>query len=125
MERSYEIMSGGRSWGTVIVEKTGLYYCINGYFRPDHDSMYRMFLSSGAGEIDLGTCLKTANGYHVHTRIPTKNVQPPISFLVRSHDGESGRFYAVIPGEAFPYIENLPLSRLTTEKGQIGITVPE
>lgn len=125
MSQRYEITLAGESCGIAILEKTGLYYSIDGCFRAEPDGMYRMVLKCGAGEIDLGICLKSIDGYQVHTKIPAKNVQPPMSFYIRHNGEKSGQFYPIVPGENFKYIEKLPLSRLVTEKGQTGIIAQE
>ena len=125
MSQRYEITLKGEPCGVALLEKNGLYYSIDGCFQAEVGGMFRLILNSGAGEIDLGICLKCDNGYELHTRIPAKNILPPISFHVRHHGEYKWQLYPIIPGEEFKYIEKLPLSRLVSEKGKIGIIIQE
>ena len=123
MERSYPVMVGGKQAGKALVERIGLYYHFSCRCRLSGDSIYRLLVTCGAVQTNLGILVPSDGSFVRETKIPVKHIgEGELSFsLSPTQDIHSGTFVPIYPEEPFAYLAQLKEAFLVRRNGQVGI----
>ena len=103
----YPVLLDERQVGSASVCHEGLYACISCQCCVDDQQLYRIQLKQDGGVIDLGTCLRSPDGYRIDTRIPMKMLKGSPEFYIRPKTGQKGKFYPIVPNKAFLQLDLL------------------
>lgn len=125
MERSYPITVNGEHAGKVSVQRSGLYFhfscrcCLSG------DMMYRLFLTCGSVQENLGILVPMDGSFVLHTKLPAKRLgEGEMSFsLIPKQEAQTKNFVPISPEEPFAYLSRLKESFLVLRNGQPGILI--
>lgn len=120
-----EILYNNECVGTAQLLRNGLYYDINCCCKPRAQAKYRIVLCGQDKTIDLGTCLYDAPNYHISTRLPAKQLDDTMQFLLICKESIRAWFYPIVQGMPFEHIDLLPQSKLMNLGDVIGITNQE
>ena len=125
MVGTYEIRLGSAVVGNAEVEKQGLYYRFSCRCRLTGKTMYRIVVSCGAGQVDLGVCIPMEGQFGVDRKLPCKHFGegPPSFLLLPKHQCPRGKFVPVYPEEPFAYMSKLKDAFLEIRDGQAGIVI--
>ena len=121
---TYPIVLDDQPIGTASVRREGLYAYIGCHFVLD-DDLYRIQIEQDNGIIDLGTCLKSGDGYRVDTRIPKKALTENLRFFLIRSSGQNGSFYPIVQGSAFCQLNQLTRGVLHRKDGVLGLLISE
>ena len=125
MERSFSVTDRGKPVGKVLVQRHGLYYHFSCRCSLSGDIMYRLLVTCGNHQEDLGILVPKEESFVLHTRIPVKRIgEGDMAFtLVTKHEAPSGTFVPICPEEPFTYLARLKQSFLVQRDGQPGIFI--
>ena len=125
MEGNYEVVLGGTACGKVQVTRQGLYYRFVCRCRLSGDLLYRLRVSCGEKQEELGVLVPVDGGFGLDKRIPAKRLGEgvPEFRLYTKRDAVEGRFVPIIPEEPFSYIAKLKSAYLVQRDGQAGILI--
>jgi len=103
--------------------RQGLYYRFQCRCRVSRESMYRLMVSSGEKQENLGILLPMDGGFGLDTRLASKKLgQGKMSFfLLPGRESSAGNFVPIRPEEPFAYIARLKKAYLVRKNGQAGI----
>lgn len=123
MEGNYEVYLGSEQVGKVQVIRQGLYYRFLCRCRVAQGRMYRLLISLGDKQENLGILLPLDGGFGLDTRLASKKLgNGKIKFfLLPGKNSASVKFVPICPEEPFSYISRLKEAYLVQKNGQIGI----
>lgn len=127
MERIYSVTLCGKPAGKVLVQRKGLFYQFHCRCCLTDDSMYRLMVTCGTLQENLGILVPQDGSYVVNTKLPVKRIgEGELSFsLAPRHEIPTTAFIPISPEEPFAYIARLKKSFLTFQNGQPGILIKE
>ena len=123
MEGKYSVTVDGSHAGKVVIQKKGLYYHFSCRCCLPGDMLYRLVVSSGGIQENLGILVPKECGFGLDTQLPVKRIGKgqPTFFLVPKQQSLSGIFIPIKPEEPFAYISRLKRSFLVLQNGESGI----
>ena len=119
----YPIVFEAQQVGTATIRYEGLYAHLSCRCVADHEAFYRVVTQSSCGKIDLGTCLKDADGYYIACRIPRRLLSGILRFSLIKAPGQKHNFYPIKQGAAFQQLERLTAGVLTCRDGVMGLLI--
>lgn len=107
------------------VQKQGLYYRFLCHCRLGGEDLYRLQVSCGDKQEDLGILVPVKNGFGLDKKIPVKRLGEgtPEFRIMRNREELDGTFIPIFPEEPFAYITRLKESYLVRRNGQAGILI--
>lgn len=113
---------GDRPVGRVRAERQGLYYLFRCRCRLSGEAAFRLLVSCGEKQEDLGILVPMEGGFGLDTRRPVKRLgEGMLSFrLVSNHDAPKTHFAPISPEEPFAYLQRLKDAYLAEKNGQLG-----
>ena len=123
----YEIVFGEKTVGKAVVTKEGLYYKISCLCKPPDKKLYRISVSDGIAEKDLGICVPDGTGFTLRASVPVKHLKgDSLLFTMVPHDRKSTESekqvgVPVQTGGAFHQLDKLQNARLRLINGQTVI----
>ena len=123
----YPILKGEQQLGKVQLLKEGLYYRLCCRCRSPGDQMYRLTVTAGEKQENLGILAPMGDGFGLDRKIPVSHMgEGPMVFSVApAHGPVAGRFVPLSPSEPFSYLDRLKDAYLTKRDGQPGLMLPE
>lgn len=123
LEKSYGVSFGKQQVGKVLVYQQGLYYHFCCRCRLSGQVMYRLAVSCGEKQENLGVLVPMGDGFGLETKLPVKRLgQGELEFqLVSQYEQRQDRFVPISPEEPFAYISRLKTAYLARKNGRIGI----
>ncbi len=123
MEGNYGVRLGTDLVGKVNVRKQGLYCRFVCRCRLSGGGVFRLQVSCGGKQENLGILVPMEDGFGLDTRIPAKRLEEgePVFTLVPKHEKREGQFVPIYPEEPFAYIGRLKKAFLVRQNGQMGI----
>lgn len=117
-----ELTFGDRPVGRVRAERQGLYYLFRCRCRLSREAAFRLLVSCGEKQEDLGILVPMEGGFGLDTRRPVKRLgEGTLSFrLVSNHDAPKTHFAPISPEEPFAYLQRLKDAYLAEKNGQPG-----
>ena len=125
METFYGVTCSGIPCGKVSVRQQGLYYHVHCRCKVVREDIYRLILTSGDHQENLGILIPEGDSFVLSRKIPAKQF-PEGEWLFRIVSKEisaSGCFVPISPDEPFAYISRLKDSFLVYHNGQPGIEI--
>ena len=125
MVGTYEIRLGSSSVGCVTVERQGLYYRFR--CQCNLKGMYRLVVSCGGKQEDLGTLIPSGGVFGLEKRTPVKRLGEgtPEFELVTKESVRREKFVPVYPEEPFSYMSRLKDAFLERREGTPGLIFRE
>ena len=123
----YAIKLGEKNVGQARMEREGLYYRISCRCSLQEKGVYRILVSCGSKQENLGICVPVAEGFGIDTKIPVKRLgegKPEFQLLPRQEQPK-GIFAPVYPEEPFSYMARLKGAYLARQADRLGIVIPE
>ena len=123
METFYSVTCSGIPCGKVSVRQQGLYYHIHCRCKVEREDVYRLILTSGDRQENLGILIPEGEAFVLSRKIPVKQFTEGEWFfrIVPKEIFVSGSFVPISPDEPFAYISQLKDSFLIYQNGQPGI----
>ena len=123
MVGNYNVYFGTESCGKVQVLRQGLYYRFVCRCRLSGDILFRLMVSCGGKQEDLGILVPMDGGFGLDKKIPAKRLGEGIpEFHLHTKQAQTeGSFIPIIPEEPFGYISRLKEAYLVRRNGQAGI----
>ena len=117
-----ELTFGDRPVGRVRAERQGLYYLFRCRCRLSGEAVFRLLVSCGEKQEDLGILVPMEGGFGLDTRRPVKRLgEGTLSFrLASNHDAPKTHFAPISPEEPFAYLQRLKDAYLAEKNGQRG-----
>lgn len=113
----FEVWMDDRVVGAVKAEQEGLYYRFTCTCRPPDDGLYRLWVSDGTVDRDLGICVPEGNVFTLTKSIPAKQLSPgKLSFTLHPSAERAGS-NRVRETVRFRDLELLDHARLCDERG--------
>ncbi len=125
MEGNYAVRLGTDRIGKVNVQRKGLYYQFACRCRLSGTGVFRLRISCGGKQEDLGILVPIEDGFGLDTKIPAKRLGEgePEFTLIPKHEMRQGKFIPIYPEEPFAYISKLKQAFLIRKNGQMGIQI--
>ena len=123
MSEEYCVFLDGKDIGTARVEKSGLYYRISCRCQFESGSMYNLFASCGKKRRKLGICIPKDGQLCLDTSVPVKELGEGCMqfYLEHRNQRHTLKLHQVVPGEPFPYLEDLENAYVKEENGVLII----
>lgn len=120
---TYDVYLGQESVGTVSAEVEGLYYRFRCRCSLSGDVVYRLLVSCGDHQENLGVMIPVDGAFGLDTRLALKRLgKGMLQFrLLPKHPELGGRFVPLGPEEPFSYITKLRHAYLQRRNGQVGV----
>ena len=127
MEENYSVTVGGKHTGKVIVRRQGLYYHFSCRCSLSGEIMYRLMVTCGTVNVNLGILVPENGGFALDTKQPIKRIgEGELRFvLVPKQDIQPVIFVPISPEEPFAYISRLKRSFLAIRNEQMGLMIDE
>lgn len=127
MEKYYPINRNGIAVGKMCVQKEGLYYCFSGQCTLNRDDIYRVVVTCGVREMNLGVLIPEGSSFLIRKKVPIKQVgEGSWEFRVISDCfSTTSVFVPIIPDEPFSYLSRIKGSFLRLQNGNPGILLNE
>ena len=127
MEGNYAVTFGKQACGKVQVLRQGLYYRFICRCRIRGDTLFRLRVSCGGRQEELGVLAPVDGGFGLDRKLPVKNFKEgtPEFRLYTKVEEREGKFVPILPEEPFSYISRLQNAFLQSKNGQIGISIGE
>lgn len=125
MERYYSVTHGREENGKVLVRRQGLYYHFHCRCRLEGGNIYRLMVTCGTRQENLGVLIPQDGSFVLDTKQPVKRIgEGDMSFsLVPKKESVRGTFVPICPEEPFAYISRLKTNFLVLRNGQPGIYI--
>jgi len=128
LEKQYAVHISGQQVGKVQVCRQGLYYHFLCRCQLPHGEPYRLKVSCGGRQENLGILIPIGDGFGLDTKIAAKHIgDGMMAFTLLPHKESkehiSGKFIPISPEEPFSYICRIRESFLTIKNGQKGIVI--
>ena len=121
----YHVFWNEKSVGTAKVIKEGLYYRFSCVCRLAEKGVYRICVSDGHKELDLGICVPEGQDFVLNTKIPSKNFREE-TFSFRLVTKQEKRIVVPVKdGMPFSYLESLNDACLKTVNGVQCIVIDQ
>ena len=121
----FNIYMGSKVVGTAQVDRKGLYCQFRCTCKPPDDGIYRIWVSDGLSNIDLGICVPDGAVYTLIKRVPAKLLSGEnFTFTLQPKDSKNG---GLTSGEKEPFqqLEMLEMAKLSEENGQQIIVIEQ
>ena len=127
MERSYAVTFRGKETGKVIVNRQGLYYHFHCRCMLIDDMIYRLTVTCGKIQENLGILIPKNGSFVLDTKLPAKKIgEGEMLFALKTkQENHTERFIPIYPEEPFAYISRLKESFLMVQNGQLGICITQ
>lgn len=122
MEETCEITRSGKAVGRARVRREGLYYCFS--CRCAGSGIFRIRVSRGGKEENLGIPLPENGGFVLETRLPVSRF-PAGKFRFFVEEQRREYFVPVVPGQPFDRLEQLKNARYAERDGIAGVMISE
>ena len=125
MEKCFAVTLGENPVGKVLVSRRGLYYSFCCRCDLKGDDIYRLAVTCGGVQQNLGVLVPQDGGFALERKVPVKQIgEGDMTFtLMTKQSAVSERFVPISPEEPFAYISRLKESFLAVRKGQPGIVI--
>ena len=125
MEGNYDIFMGGQAVGIARVSREGLYYRFFCSCQLTGEIVYRITVTIGKQEENLGIPVPKEGIFYLNSRVPAKRFEKgnPIFRILPKHEPVSGRFVPIFPDEPFAYLSRLKDAYLEVKNNQIGVVL--
>ena len=121
----FDILWNGKPVGTAECKKEGLYYRFDCSCTPPDKAFYRVVLTDGQVQRDLGICVPQGNRFVLTARVPCKLINTEaLSFELTDKRQESFSV-PVNTGEPFEHLEKIETARLQVTNGQAELIIAE
>ena len=124
LKEQYDVFLDGKCVGGVKVTKSGLYYLLSCRCCLPKRGPYKIVLSSGEKEYDLGLCVPVDGALGMNTRITSKNISSG-DWKFRAAPRNNEVFVPIETGSVFPYIYALRRARFAVENTVAGLRLQE
>lgn len=127
MEGNFDVLLGDKPIGKAYVTREGLYYRIRCRCTLSGEVIYKLLVSCGNQEENLGVLIPAAGEFGLDTRVPVKRLgegNPKFRAMPR-HTDLRGKFVPLSPEEPFRYISRLKDAFLENRDGLIGVVIKE
>lgn len=128
MYMNYPVLLGEQKVGQVQVTRKGLYYHFSCHCRLESEKIYRLYVSCGSENLNLGVPIPCQGDFQLETQIPIKRLgDGEMSFQLRTPNEQqkNSKFCPIYPEEPFAYITRLKNAHLVRQNGQKGILLTE
>ena len=117
-----DVRLGERTVGRAQVQRQGLYYVFTCRCSLSGDTVWRLNVSCGDSQVDLGVLVPENGEFCLATRRPVKTIgEGKLLFTLKpSREGKGTKFAPIYPEEPFSYIQRLKDAFLEERNGQIG-----
>lgn len=117
----YSINFNNEPVGKAQVKQEGLYYIIRCQcVVPDKD-IYRIVVSDGENDVDLGICVPDGGRFVLTTRVAMKKLSGKhLKFMLSANHTSS---FPVENGETFDGLDKLEAARLQRRNGQLYVVI--
>ncbi len=117
-----DVLLGERTVGRVQAQKQGLYYVFSCRCSLSGDTVWRLNVSCGDNQVDLGILVPEDGAFCLTTRRPVKTIgEGKLLFTLKpSHESTGTKFAPIYPEEPFAYIQRLKDAFLEERNGQLG-----
>ena len=121
----FDIFMDDKIVGSAEAERKGLYYQFTCTCKPPDNGIYRVWVSDGSEDIDLGICVPEGTAYTLRKQIPAKMLHgKEFHFTLLPKDRKTT--YEPKEGKAsFRDLELLEYAKLTEEDGQQTIVIEQ
>ena len=125
METYYSVTRKGKPCGKGSGRKQGLYHLFDCRCLLDCNEIYRLNLTCGDFQKDLGILVPTEGTFGIHTKIPSKQLREgEWGFcVIIKKENPAECFVPISPEEPFTYISRVKASFLIYQNGQAGIEI--
>ena len=125
MEGNYDIFYGGQAVGLAQVWREGLYYRFCCRCKLTGEIVYRLTVTVGDREENLGIPIPEAGEFCLNVSIAAKRFEEgsPTFRVLPKHEPVSGQFIPICPEEPFAYLSRLKNAHLEVKNDQIGIVL--
>jgi hypothetical protein len=120
---TYDVYLGQESVGKVDAQVEGLYYRFQCRCKLSGEVVYRLLVSCGDHQENLGALIREGDSFGLHTRLAMKRLgKGKLQFrLLPKHPDLDGLFVPLGPEEPFSYISKLRRAYLQRRNGQTGL----
>ena len=119
----YKIIYNDTVVGTAEVKKEGLYLHFVCKCAPPDKELYRIQVSDGVDNRNLGICVPEGNSFYLNTRVPSKHfANEQLSFRMIPARSDN-KVIPVATDVPFEDLEQLKTARFQIENGQPGILI--
>ena len=127
LEGQYDIYHKGIVIGKAVLHKEGLYYGISCHCAIPGDGMYRIQITYGTKEKDLGICVPEGRELILKKRFPAKDFcsDEPVFQLREHNENKREKFVPVEQDEPFTYIAYLKNARWDTKDTILGVWIAD
>ena len=117
-----DVRLGERTVGRVQVQTQGLYYVVTCRCGLSGDTVWRLQVSCGDRQSDLGVLVPEGDAFCLTTRHPVKSIgEGKLLFSLKpSHESKGTKFAPIYPEEPFSYIQRIKDAFLEERNGQLG-----
>ena len=116
----WDIKFNDRVMGAANIKKEGLYYIIFCECTLPGDGIYRIFVSDGSTERNLGICVPTGNRFTLCARVPVKGLnEQKLSFTLVPKDMRTCN--PVETNKPFEALDRLDTAYLDESRGEASI----
>lgn len=127
LDGNYPVNFGGQAVGKVQVRRDGLYYCFFCRCRLSGDVVFRLAVTCGKRQENLGILVPDGDGFSLETRLAAKKLGgEELSFqLIPNRVVHPERFIPIYPEEPFAYLARLKDGYFSYRDGQPGVCIKE
>lgn len=121
----YDVLLGDQAIGKVHVGREGLYYRFSCRCELSGEVIYKLTVSCGEHEENLGILVPMGPGFGLETKLAAKRLgEGELRFrALPKRAGQQGEFVPVYPDEPFRYIARLKDAYLEKRNGQVGVVI--
>ena len=123
MEGTWNVYFEDRPVGNCMTHREGLYIRFVCRCARISDSICRLLLRCGNGNVDLGVLIPVEGGYGLDRKLPVRNIpEGEPRFCVKLQGEQSAkRFIQVRDGEKFVFLSGLADARFGKQDGKTGV----
>ena len=123
MNITYELFYNNRIAGTVILNKEGAYYRINGKFNQNNPGLYRLYADNGIEFLNICMGIPQDGSVSFSARLPIRQLgKGEITFFVKQGNNKD-LFVRFTEKNPFSYLDRLDSAYLDKQDGVCGIRI--
>ena len=121
----FDIYKDSKVVGTAQVQRKGLYYQFICSCKPPDKGIYRIWVSDGCDELDLGICVPEGDTYTLTKHLPVKLLKgETFNFTLQSKDWKKTGSTPESE-KLFPHLDMLEQAKLSEVNGQEMIIIEQ
>lgn len=127
MVGTHNVMLGSEVIGRVTVTKQGLYYCFDCRCSLTGQVLYKLVITCGGRQENLGVCVPRDGQFGLKTKLPVKRFsgEEAAFRIIPRHERVGGQFVPICPEEPFSYLSQLDKAYLAVRDGRIGVIIAQ